>query len=76
MDLFAKRSSAIEGGAGGSAVAGYDRVSITAADGATRDLTRSEYQKLPLPERVRLLLELRARFFAGEREVPPSQALS
>jgi len=76
MDLFSQRPSPGDSASGGAAVAGYDRVNITAPDGEVRDLSRSEYQKLPLPERVRLLLELRARFFRGEREVPPSQALT
>ncbi len=54
---------------------GFDRVIVTAPDGVVRDFSRSEYERLPLTERVVLLLEVRARFFRGQREIPPAQAL-
>lgn len=78
MDLFtrAQDSSSRRGGPAEADVVGYDRVSVTSTDGAVRHLSKSEFERLPLTERVMFLLELRARFFRGEQEVPARMALT
>jgi hypothetical protein len=38
-------------------------------------VTRAEFEKLPLGDRVRLLMGGNLRFFRGDREVPAREAL-
>jgi hypothetical protein len=54
---------------------GYDRVIVTAQDGRITTYSRSEFESLPLTERVKPLLEGRTKFFRAGFEVSPRQAL-
>jgi hypothetical protein len=54
---------------------GFDRVELKHADGRLEQLTRPEFEKLPLDRRVRAILGKQLRFFRGEREVPMREAL-
>jgi hypothetical protein len=54
---------------------GYDRVTILDTDGARRSVSRAEYEKLPLAERIRLLLQDRVEFYQDGTLVPANQAL-
>ena len=54
---------------------GFDRLAATAVDGTVRWLTRSEFEGLPLVERVRLLSGGALRFYRGDRLVTAREAL-
>jgi hypothetical protein len=74
MSLFETRQPATspppEPGAGG-----YDRMGVPGPDGALRWLTKGEFEKLPLVERVRILSTGSVRFFRQGRQIPPREAL-
>jgi len=53
----------------------YDTVLCTGADGERR-LTRPQFEKLTLVDRVRLLAGGEIRFFLGAREIEKSVALA
>jgi hypothetical protein len=63
------------GGLRGEQTAVYDTV-VSLADGAERRLTRAEFEKLTLVDRVRLLAGGDIRFFRGAAEVDKSIALA
>ena len=54
---------------------GYDRVVLRDASGKTKQLSRSEFERLPLRERVTYLIGGTAEFFAGAIPVPASEAM-
>lgn len=53
----------------------YDRVEITEAGKVTRRLSRQEFQALPLDQRVKVVIDGRARFYQGNAEIPSRDAL-
>jgi hypothetical protein len=55
----------------------FDRVEIAnpTAGGLPRRLTRSEWEGLPLDQRVRAILSKKLRFFNGDSEIPIRAAL-
>jgi hypothetical protein len=53
----------------------FDRVTVVLPSGKERRLTRAEYEKLPLPDRVKAILSGSLKFFRGTTEVPMNQAL-
>jgi hypothetical protein len=53
---------------------GYDRVKLV-IDGESKDLSRAEYERLPLQARIRSLLEGSSRFFVGPLELSAREAL-
>ena len=55
--------------------AAYDRVVVRDGAGKRRQLSRSEFEKLPLRERVTYLIGGTAEFFAGTEHVPASEAM-
>jgi hypothetical protein len=55
--------------------AGYDAAAIVEADGTRRSLSRPQYERLPLAERIRLVLSGRVEFYRGGVVVPPNEAL-
>ena len=57
------------------AATGYDSVTVIDPDGARRTLSRPQYEKLPLAERIRLVLGGRVEFYRGGVLVPPNEAL-
>ena len=59
----------------GEQAAAYDTV-VSQADGAERRLTRAEFERLTLVDRVRLLAGGEVRFFRGAAEVEKSIALA
>lgn len=54
---------------------GYDRVVLRDAAGKTRQLSRKEFENLPLRERVTHLIGGTAEFFSGAVQVTPSDAM-
>ena len=54
---------------------GYDAATVVEADGTRRSLSRPQYERLPLPERIRRVLSGRVEFFRGGVSVPPNEAL-
>jgi len=57
------------------AARGYDTVTVQELDGTQRPLSRLQYEKLPLAERIRLVLQGRVEFFRGGVAVPANEAL-
>jgi hypothetical protein len=53
----------------------YDRVVVIDASGQVRQLTRSEFERLPLRERVTYLIGGTAQFFAGLVQVSAADAM-
>jgi hypothetical protein len=53
----------------------YDRVVVRDGAGKRRQLSRSEFEKLPLRERVTYLIGGMAEFFAGTELIPASEAM-
>jgi len=53
----------------------YDRVELPRQDGTVRELSRKEFENLPLRERVACLIEGTARFFLGQVPVAPREAM-
>jgi hypothetical protein len=54
---------------------GYDTATVREENGAARSLARAEYEKLPLAERIRLVLENRVEFYRGGTLIPAREAL-
>jgi len=54
---------------------GYDRVEIVDGNTTPKVLSRAEYERLELRERVRLLLAGSIRFYKQGVEIAPRQAL-
>ena len=54
---------------------GYDSATVVDADGTRRSLSRPQYERLPLAERIRLVLQGRVEFFRDGVAVPPNEAL-
>lgn len=58
-----------------SASARYDTIAFPGPAGEVKTLTRAEFEKLPLVDRVRLLSGGQLRFFRGGEEVAPRAAM-
>jgi hypothetical protein len=54
---------------------GYDEVTIRDESGTETSYSRAAYERLPLADRVRPLLEGRSRFFLAGEEVDPRVAI-
>ena len=54
---------------------GFDQVALTGVTGDVRRLTRTEFESLPLDERVRSVLQKRVKFFRAGEEIPVGEAL-
>ena len=54
---------------------GYDRVGIVKGGGAIEWMSRSQFQALPLTDRVRLLSGGEMRFYRGTVEITASEAM-
>jgi hypothetical protein len=54
---------------------GYDHVQVPTPKGKTHLLTKSEFEKLPLRERVDFILKGELKFFLDGRPIPPARAL-
>ena len=59
----------------GAAAGGYDRLGIPRANGQMEFVTRAEFERLPLGERVRLLMGGTLKFFRNGQEITARQAL-
>lgn len=59
----------------GAKATGYDRVVVPGPDGASRDLSRREFEALPLRERVGFLIEGKAEFFRDGARITPAEAM-
>jgi hypothetical protein len=65
-----------EGREGASASLGpFDRVVLTTDEGEVRDLTRAQFDKLQLDQRVRAILRKQLRFYRLGVEIPMREAL-
>ena len=53
----------------------YDRIAFPGPTGEQKTLSKTEFEKLPLVDRVRLLSGGQLRFFRGGEEVAASAAL-
>jgi hypothetical protein len=56
-------------------VPAYDRVVVRDGEGKRRQLSRNEFERLPLRERVTYLIGGTAEFFAGTEHIPASEAM-
>jgi len=54
---------------------GFDRIAIPTPDGQTRSLTKTEFENLPLSERVKLLMGGGLQFFRGDKPITAREAL-
>jgi hypothetical protein len=61
--------------AGASASGRYDRIAFPGPQGEQKTLSRTEFEKLALVDRVRLLSGGQLRFFRGAEEVSPGAAM-
>jgi hypothetical protein len=53
---------------------GFDIAVIRQADGTTRSLGKPEYDKLPLSDRIRMVLQQQVDFFRDGAKIPPHEA--
>ena len=58
-----------------SSAGGFDRVERVLPSGQAQQLTRREFEALPLSERVRGILRKELRFFLNGKQVSPREAL-
>ena len=70
MSLFGSATATAASGSGR-----YDRIKYPGPAGEQQTLTRAEFEKLPLVDRVRLLSGGQLRFFSGDLEVSPGAAM-
>ena len=54
---------------------GFDRVEIPCDEGEPERLSKRQFEALPLQERVGLLVQGTLRFYRGDRQVTPSEAM-
>ncbi len=59
----------------GAPAAGYDRVVVPGPKGTSRDLTRTQFEALPLRERVSFLIEGKAQFFLKGAPITAAEAM-
>jgi hypothetical protein len=64
-------------GSAGRPATGFDHVDLPSSDGpeGRRRLSKAEFDRLPLQERIGLLVQGTLRFYREGREVPPSEAM-
>lgn len=53
---------------------GFDIAIIRQADGSTRTVGKPEYDKLPLSDRIRMVLQKQVDFFRNGAKIPPHEA--
>jgi hypothetical protein len=59
-----------------AAAGGFDHVDVPARGNEPRQrLTRRDFEALPLPERIGLLVKGTLRFYRGDREIAASEAM-
>jgi hypothetical protein len=56
-------------------MAAFDEAVIEQANGTSQRLSPEEFFKLPLVQRVKMLCDLKVRFFRGGQQVPAAQAM-
>jgi hypothetical protein len=78
----ADEARAAKGGPGSPATAAsrevkerYDEVSAPGPDGEPQRMSKQQFERLPLENRVRLLVQGTLRFYRGGEEIPPSEAM-
>jgi hypothetical protein len=54
---------------------GYDRVGVPDGNGTVKMMTRSQFEDLPLGDRVKLLMGGRLEFFRGDQKLTAREAL-
>ena len=80
MSLLDRVRSAAAGPRGGpdpaAGAGGFDHVDLPPRGDAPRQrLTRRDFEALPLPERIGLLVQGTLRFYRGDREIAASEAM-
>ena len=53
----------------------FDRVEVRHPDGTTEHLDRQQFAALPLPQRVRILVQADLWFFRGSERIPTREAV-
>jgi hypothetical protein len=53
---------------------GFDLAIIKLPDGSTRSVGKPEYDKMPLSDRIRLVLQQQVEFFRCGNKIPPHEA--
>jgi hypothetical protein len=53
----------------------FDEAVIEQTNGTNQRLTQDEFFKLPLVQRVKMLCDLKVRFFKAGRQVPAAEAM-
>jgi len=56
-------------------MASFDEAQVEQPDGSSQRLTHEQFFKLPLVQRVKLLCELKVRFFKAGRPVAAAEAM-
>ena len=56
-------------------MAAFDEAVIEQANGTSQRLSSEEFFKLPLVQRVKMLCDLKVRFFKAGRQVPAADAM-
>ena len=54
---------------------GFDRVELAGPNGEVRNLSRGQFEALPLDQRVRAILGKQLKFFRGDKEIHMREAL-
>lgn len=73
--IFDGKTPAPPPAAGNGSAGGYDRVKVPGEGGQFRILSRTEFENLPLNERVKHLLGGKLVFFRDGAEIPARDAL-
>jgi hypothetical protein len=61
---------------GAAVIRGFDHVEMPPrGEAPRRRLTKKEFEALPLPERIGLLVQGTLRFYRGDREIAASEAM-
>ena len=56
-------------------MANFDEAVVEQANGAQQRLSHDEFFKLPLVQRVKMLCDIKVRFFKAGRQVPAAEAM-
>jgi hypothetical protein len=54
---------------------GFDSVTVQSENGQARALTRDEFYRIPLEQRVRMLCKGMVKFFREGRSIPATEAM-
>ena len=76
LDRVRAAASGPSGTLATAAAGGFDHVDVPSrGDEPRQRLTRRDFEALPLQERIGLLVQGTLRFYRGDREIAPSEAM-